>query len=129
MRSKPRDITNIVSQAVELLKSAQNPALDIATGVTAHAIWDWAKSKFKRRSAATTEAVEAVSKSNATPTDWEALKLQLRKALEDDAPLRKELENLLPKNSGPPADVQNVHQSGVGHKSAQIKGNRNIVIQ
>jgi hypothetical protein len=111
------DYTQIANDVIGYLQALGPTGADLGAGVAANALWDWIKSRFKARSPAAAEAVTAVEKTPASGTDWDVLKLQLRKALEEDETLRRELLALLPKEYLP------VIQTAI------VSGNENVTIQ
>ena len=89
------DYTEIADQVVELLKPILAASPGAAASAAGTALWDWIKSRFTRPAAV--EAVREVEQNPAGDANWEVLKLQIRKALEDDEVFRKELLKILPK--------------------------------
>jgi len=81
----------------------------------------WLKSKFTSPAAA--GALEEAVKSPEKPLKWEALRLQVVQAIEEDVKFRAELEAMLPK----PAEGQVAMAKGKKIKIAQVKGSRNRV--
>jgi hypothetical protein len=89
------DYTEIANQVVEFLKPILAARPGAAASAPGTALWDWIKSRFTRPAAV--EAVREVEQNPADDANWEVLKLQIRKALEDDEVFRKELLKILPK--------------------------------
>jgi hypothetical protein len=112
------DYLQIATDVVEHLKALGPVTQELGTGLGAHALWDWLKSRFKARSAAAAEAVSAAETRAATATDWEILKLQLCKALEEDEGLRQGLVALLKQE-----------RVGLVGQNASAIGNENMIIQ
>ena len=119
----------LVNQAIELLKPVAPVGEQVATHLAAGALWDWIKTRFKGRSAATTEAVEEVEKAPADSVNWEVLRLQLQKALAQDETLRAELAALIAKSAPAPSVAQSAAVSGDGNVVIQKAGSGNISVQ
>ena len=112
------DYAQIAQQVVEGLKPVlMTQGAHLATAVGAHGIYDWLKSKFTSGGAA--EALADVRKDPTREVNWDALRVQIRKALEEDEGFRKELLGKL----GVPQQALSVTQQ------ASVMGNANTVIQ
>ena len=94
------DYTEIANQVVEFLKPVLGAGPGVATSAAGSASWDWIKTRLTRPAAV--EAVREVEQNPAGDTNWEVLKLQIRKALEEDEVFRKELLKIVPKEFSSP---------------------------
>jgi hypothetical protein len=114
----PLDSGALAQQTVEFLK----PVLVAAGGKIvkdkAGEVWDWLKSQFTTRPAAAA-ALDEVEQTPANEDNWEALMVQIKKALKEDEGFGKRLVELLPKD---------VIERAISQK-ADIKGNKNITAQ
>jgi hypothetical protein len=93
-----------------------------ALGEAGKEAWGWLKSRFTQPA-----QQAAVAELEAAPQDeanWEALKVQLVKALRDDEAFRKELLGRLPEKVG-----QTLQISGTGNIGIQNTGSGSINIQ
>jgi hypothetical protein len=114
----PLDYGALAHQTIEFLK----PVLAAAGGKIvkdkAGEIWEWLKSQFTTKPA----AAAALNEVEQTPTNednWEALMVQIKKALKEDEGFGKRLVELLPKE---------VTERAISQK-ADITGNSNITAQ
>lgn len=111
------DFISLSDQLINALKPLAPAGEAIGAKVLASALWDWIKRRCQPRSTAAQEAVTDVIQSP-TETNWEALKIQVRKALEQDSALAAELAQLLGQSSAAGACL-----------TAAVKGNQNVTIQ
>jgi len=95
---------------------------DLALGVAANAIYDLIRRRFTRPAAA--GALAEVEENPRSETNWEALRVQLRKALEEDPSFRDELLPLLPKELLAPSVSQQVTVIGNGNAIVQNTGDQ-----
>ena len=115
------DYLVLANQIVEFLKQSLHVGTELTIGLTTHALWDCIKSKFKKP--AKVAAIEDVEKNPASNTNWEILKLQIVKALEEDESFRKEIMEVLPQGI-----TQNLTVQGDGNKSVQASGGSTVII-
>jgi hypothetical protein len=111
---------HLVDQTMDVLKPLAGAGGQIGTKLAANALWDWIKARVKGRSPAASEAVEVVEQSPGSPDNWEILRLQIRKALNEDAALRQELAELISKHAPPAPTVT---------QTAVVTGHGNLTIQ
>lgn len=121
------DVHQLANQAVTMLQSSEPAVGHLALGVGSHALWDWIKSRFRRRSAGAAEAVDAIAKPSTGADDWDLLRLQLVKALKEDESLRNDMAALLAKAGSTTTTTQSNVQSGVGNANIQVSGTGNQV--
>jgi hypothetical protein len=89
-------------------------------------VWGWLKTKFTKP--AQQEAVKELEAAPQDETNWEALKVQLVKALRDDEAFRRELEARLPEPVKQSISQQ-MTISGTGNVGIQNAGSGNVSIQ
>jgi len=112
------DIAAMVQQAMELLRSdVATYANAVAAGLSASTLYDWFTRKLTRKAAA--GALEEAAENPKSETNWEALRIQILKELEENEDFRNELMERLKE-----AGVPNVRM-GIG----KVEGDRNVVVQ
>jgi hypothetical protein len=118
--------SQILDQAINILKPVAPAGQIIGAKVAASALWDWLKEKFKTRSAATAEAVADVEKSPEKEVNWVVLRAQLAKALAEDKVFRQELLQHLSKEC--PSQTNQIATATGDHISInQIHGSGNTI--
>ncbi|MGD0652029.1 MAG: hypothetical protein ABSA97_12995 [Verrucomicrobiia bacterium] len=120
----------IAMQVVEFLKPYVVAGGGLAAGgamaKAGEECWDWLKGRFTKPAQA--EAIRDVIYAPSEPLSWEALKVQLQKALKDDESFRNELLGRLPKEMRNRFALQAASAKGSGNAVAQAQG-ENIQIQ
>lgn len=119
------DYSQMLDQAIQILKPVAPLGQAIGAKVAASALWDWMKDKFKTRSAAAAEAVADVEKSPDQEANWMVLRAQLAKAIAEDEVFRKELLERLKQFH--PQTSQTMNQTGDNNKGVQNTGSENII--
>jgi hypothetical protein len=111
------DYGALAHQTIEFLK----PVLAAAGGKIvkdkAGEIWEWLKSQFTKPAAAA--ALSEVERAPTNEDNWEALMVQIKKALKEDEGFGKRLVELLPKE---------VTERAISQK-ADITGDANVIAQ
>jgi hypothetical protein len=114
----PLDYGALAHQTIEFLKPVLTAAGGKIVKDKSGEIWEWLKSQFTTKPA----AAAALNEVEQTPTNednWEALMVQIKKALKEDEGFGKRLVELLPKE---------VTERAISQK-ADIIGNSNITAQ
>jgi hypothetical protein len=120
------DYAELARQTVEFIK----PCLvsnggALVVGVGANALYDWLKRAFTKPA-----AVGAFAEAVQSPTNelnLEALRLQIRKALEEDETFRKGLLEHLPKDMANSFLQQNAHVAGDNNVTIQNTGSGSTI--
>jgi len=118
------DYAAIAMQVVEFLKpyviSGGGLAAGGALAKAGEECWDWLKARFTKPSQA--EAIRDVIQAPSEPLSWEALKIQLQKALKEDKSFRNELLGRLPKEIQNRFAPQTANANGSGNVIGQAQG-------
>jgi hypothetical protein len=120
------DHSQMLDQAIQILKPAATAGHVIASRVAASALWDWMKEKFKKHPDAA-KAVLDLEKSPAKEENWAVLREQLAKAIAEDEVFCEELRERLHKEVQPPV-TQTMTQKGHNNKGVENTGSGNTII-
>lgn len=121
------DYAQLAQQAIDVLKATEAEAVKVladkapaAAAAGAAAVWGWLKGKLTKPAAG--GALEEAAKEPKVEENWEALRIQIVKAMKEDTTgaFARELAALLPAAGGVAAGTR---------QSARVAGDNNVVGQ
>ena len=120
------DYGALAHQTVEFMKPFLTAAGEKIAQNQAGKLWDFLKGRFTKPAAS--GALQEVEQAPEEEDNWEALKIQLKRALKEDETFRKELVGLLPKEVMDAAVTQTATTIGNNNITSQLSGSGSIQV-